>query len=140
MLDQVPELPHSAGPIDEKKLASRVVLDEMGDERLALANPGLEEALEGMEPRILRRLVEVFEDPQHRVAAFRDPIVGLSRPPGDRQRADEPAPPDRGLDLNVGLVALAARVAVVLEDPVDGHGHRGRLDRIGFVELAGRPN
>ena len=66
----------------------------LGDERLALADPRLEEALEGMEPRILCRLVEVFEDPEHRVAPFRDPIVGLSRPPRDGQRAYEPALPD----------------------------------------------
>jgi hypothetical protein len=111
----------------------------MGDERLALADPGLEEALEGMEPRILCRFVNVFEDPQHRVAAFRDPIVGLPRPPRDGQRAYEPALTDRRLDLIVGLVALAARVAVVLEDPVDGHGHWGRLDWIGLIDFTGRP-
>lgn len=85
-------------------------------------------------------LVKVLEDPEHRVAAFRDPVVGLPRPPGDRQHPHEPAPPDRGLDLNVGLVARSARVAVVLEDPVEGHGHRSGLDRIALVELAGRPN
>ena len=39
--------------------------------------------------------VEAFEDPQHRVAPFRDPIVGLSRPPRDGQRTYEPAPAGR---------------------------------------------
>lgn len=112
----------------------------MGDERIALAHPWLEQALDGMEPRLLRLLVEGFEDPEHRVAALRNPVVGLSRPPRDGQRAHEAAPPDRRLDLIVGLVVLSARVAVVLEDPVDGYGHRRRLDRIGLVELGGRPN